>query len=70
MGKEGILLEDHADVAFFRRDGVGWRGHSPPREEDFAGLYRLKPRDGTKNCGFAAPGWSKQTENFTFTGGK
>ena len=53
---QGVVLEDDADVALFRRHTCGRGGHLAPAKPDGAGVQRLEARDQPQHRRLAAAG--------------
>jgi len=47
MGKQRVVLKDHADAALLRRQGEARAGNDRLRQVDFALVHRLEAGDGT-----------------------
>ncbi|MNP70114.1 hypothetical protein D3C76_1663040 [compost metagenome] len=60
MGEQGIVLEHHADAAFFRGEGETGAGNGFPGQLDFTLVHRFEAGNGAQRGGLAAPGGTEQ----------
>src|SRR5690625_4886841 len=58
--EQGVILEDHADAALLRREGVRGAADLAAADADAASTYRFKSRDGSQCRGLAAAGGAQQ----------
>src|SRR5262245_40854867 len=58
IGKDGIVLKDHADIASMRWQRI----NAPAADADLAAVEVSEPRDHAQQRGLAAAGWAQQRE--------
>ena len=60
MGKQGMVLEHHADAPLLRRQLTAGAGHHLAVQPDLTRCQRLKAGDGAQHRGLAAARWAEQ----------
>jgi hypothetical protein len=66
MGKERIILEDHAHLAIFGLDPLRATGDDAPINDNRTLIGALKPRDEPQQRRLAAAGGAKHRYEFPF----
>jgi len=63
VGKQGVVLEHHADLTLLGRGLLAWPGDLHPVEQDRSASDRFEPGDATKHRRLAAAARTQQTAN-------